>query len=249
MQLQFQRRLSSGFQALASYTWSHSLDNVSSDSSLEGPVTIVDPRQERGPSNFDVRYAFNAAATYDIPLRLKNAFANALLHNFSVDTTFAARSATPVNVVTGVNTVGGFGVSRPDLIPGIPLYLNDSTVGGGRRINRAAFIAPVGRQGNLGRNALRGFPMWQLDLALRRQFKLLEALDLQFRAEFFNILNHPNFGDPGSASLSTNALNNALFGQSTVVLGRSLASGGNGFNPLYQVGGPRSIQFALKLAF
>jgi hypothetical protein len=92
--------------------------------------------------------------------------------------------------------------------------------------------------------------MWQLDFAVRRQFHLNERVYLQFRADFFNIFNHPNFGDPGASS-STNALNNAQFGQSTFMLSKSLGNGGllGGFNPLYQVGGPRSIQFALKLNF
>jgi len=93
----------------------------------------------------------------------------------------------------------------------------------------------------LGRNALRGFGATQLDLTLRRQFRFTERLSLQARADFFNILNHPNFGNPG------NNLTNPLFGQSTQTLASSLGSGGanGGFNPLYQIGGPRSIQLAL----
>jgi hypothetical protein len=91
--------------------------------------------------------------------------------------------------------------------------------------------------------------VYQVDLALRRQFNLTERVRLQFRAEFFNLFNHPNFGDPGN--LEGNSLFSPLFGQSTTMLGRSLGSGGasGGFNPLYQVGGPRSIQFALKVQF
>jgi len=83
-----------------------------------------------------------------------------------------------------------------------------------------------------------------LDFALRRQFNLTERLHFQFRAEFFNIFNHPNFADP-IASLS-----NPNFGRSTSMLNTSLGSGGRaGFNPLYQIGGPRSIQFAARLSF
>jgi hypothetical protein len=165
-----------------------------------------------------------------------------------VDAIYRARSATPVNVVTGAAL---FGITfprtgRPDLVPEVPLYVDDPTVAGDRRINRAAFATPpVGRQGTLGRNALRGFPLSQLDFTLRRQFNLTERVYLQFRAEFFNLFNHPNFGDP------VNQLNLATFGQSLQMLGRNLGSGGTGggFNPIYQVGGPRSIQFALKLGF
>jgi hypothetical protein len=252
LQLQFQRRLSRGAQALVSYTWSHSIDDVSSDSSSEAPFAVkIDSRQERGPSDFDVRQAFNGALTYDIPSPFASGFAHAFTRNFSIDAIVTARSATPVNILTGAEAAGGSGVSRPDLVPGVSLYLNDPSVGGGRRINEAAFVTPVNRQGTLGRNALRGFSVRQFDLALRRQFSLTERIKLQARSEFFNIFNHPNFGDPGAGGSGTNILTNALFGRSTVMFGRGLGSGGGngGFNPLYQVGGPRSIQFALKLIF
>jgi hypothetical protein len=88
--------------------------------------------------------------------------------------------------------------------------------------------------------------VYQVDLALRRQFKLTERFGMQLRAEAFNIFNHPNFGDPQG-----NSLLSPFFGQSTSMLGRSLGSGGTsgGFNPLYQIGGPRSIQLALKVQF
>jgi hypothetical protein len=98
----------------------------------------------------------------------------------------------------------------------------------------------------LGRNALRGFGATQWDFAVRRQFSLRESLRLQFRAEFFNLLNHPNFGNPVSD------LSKTLFGQSTAMLGRSLGGqnvSSGGVNPIFQIGGPRSIQFALKLMF
>ena len=161
------------------------------------------------------------------------------------------RTAPPVNVVTGQNPFGGilsgaFGVQRPDLVSGVPLWIADPNVAGGKRINPAAFSVPATpRQGDLGRNALRGFGATQVDLTLRRQFKLHERLTLQARADFFNIFNHPNFGSP------INYLSSPLFGQSTQMLGASLGSGGQsgGLNPLYQIGGPRSVQLALKLLF
>src|SRR5262249_1416178 len=122
---------------------------------------------------------------------------------------------------------------------------SDPTVAGGRRINRAAFTAPpAGKQGTLGRNALNGFPVSQLDFALRREFALKERASLQFRAEFFNLFNHPNFGDPVVSSLTT-----PLFGQSIQMLNQDLGAFGRGFNALYQMGGPRSVQFALRLSF
>ena len=92
---------------------------------------------------------------------------------------------------------------------------------------------------------LRGLGAAQADVAFQRQFRITEQLNLRFRAEFFNIFNHPNFGNPN------NSLTDPLFGHSTQTLASSLGSGGanGGFNPLYQIGGPRSIQLALKVQF
>jgi hypothetical protein len=134
---------------------------------------------------------------------------------------------------------------RPNLIQGVPLYVDDPLVAGGRRINMAAFSTPpAGQQGNLGRNALRGFSVWQADLALRRQFNLSERLKLQLKAELFNIFNHPNFANPNG-----NLSQPATFGQSITMFGRSLSGIGAGLNSLYQIGGPRSIQLAAKIQF
>ncbi len=247
LQMQFQRRLTQGLQALASYTWSRSIDTASSDSPTAViPASGLEQSQERGPSAFDVRHSFTTAVTYNIPAPNVGAFGSAILRNWSVDALFRARSATPVNVTTPVVLFGLAGATRPDLVEGVPLYLDDPSVPGGRRINRAAFATPpIGRQGTLGRNALRGFGAWQLDLALRRQFNLTERINLQLRAEAFNLFNHPNFANPVSQ------LNNAQFGQSVSMLGRSLGSGGTtgGFSPLYQIGGPRSMHLAIKLNF
>jgi hypothetical protein len=108
-------------------------------------------------------------------------------------------------------------------------------------------------QGDLPRNALRGFGAAQWDFAIHRDFPIRESVKLQFRAEMFNLLNHPNFGQP-VGNLGPPSSPNPQFGQSQQMLGASLAGqGGNlgngAFNPLYQLGGPRSIQFALKLFF
>jgi hypothetical protein len=117
---------------------------------------------------------------------------------------------------------------------------------GGKIFNAAAFTAATaGQQGGLGRNVLRAFDAAQADVALQRVFRIREKVGLRLRGEFFNIFNHPNFGPP------TNMLSSPLFGYSTQTLANSLGSGGanGGFNPLYQIGGPRSVQLALKLAF
>ena len=116
---------------------------------------------------------------------------------------------------------------------------------GGKAFNPAALTAPpTGQQGDFGRNVLRGFGAGQADVAFQRKFHFTEKVGLRFRGEFFNLFNHPNFGPPD------NSLTDPLFGQSTQTLASSLAGGDDaGFNPLYQIGGPRSIQLALKLEF
>ena len=251
LQLTFQRRLSRGLQGLASYSFSHSIDIASSDTSagnLNTPGSIADPQVDRGDSNFDIRHSFTAGVTYDLPSpETSHKFVRQLMHDWSVDSFIFARSAPPVNVVSGTFFVNGVALApRPNLNAGVPLELFGSQYPGGKIFNRAAFTAaPAGTQGNFGRNVLRGFGAWQVDLSAQRNLRLTERVNLRFRAEFFNIFNHPNFGSP------VNTLTSALFGFSTQTLANSLGPGGanGGLNPLYQVGGPRSIQFALKLQF
>ena len=245
LQLQFQRRLSRGLQALVSYTWSHSIDIASAESPRNVSTTKIDPKTDRGSSDFDVRHSFSMAVTYDVPKMSANRIADSLLRGWSVDTIFRARTATPVDLIANTPPLFGVvGVTRPDVIAGVPLYVIDPTVPGRKRINSAAFTTPpAGRQGTLGRNVLRAFSVSQLDLAFRRTFNLGERFNLEVRSDFFNVFNHPNFGN------QDNFLGDPLFGQSLQMLGRDLGGGDGGFSPLYQIGGPRSIQLALKLQF
>ncbi|MCA1557457.1 MAG: TonB-dependent receptor, partial [Acidobacteria bacterium] len=230
------------------YTWAHSTDDDSDDSSTNF-FPGIGPNEERGPSNFDVRHSFTATFSYSIPSSLtrSDGLRGALLRDWSVEAIYRARTATPLSVLLRTNLILGDLVEtrRPDMVEAIPVYIKDPAAPGGRRINRDAFIIPAGRQGSLRRNALRGFGFSQLDFALRRQINLAERINLQLRAEFFNLLNHPNFGDP------VNDLGSNLFGQSIQMMGKSLGTGGvnGGLSPLYQVGGPRSIQLAVKLQF
>jgi hypothetical protein len=275
LEVQFQRRLSQGLQALASYTWAHSIDTASAGSAgvsgnLLGPSSIAN--QNRGPSDFDIRNTFSAALTYDIPAPKINAFANAILHGWSVENIILARSAPPVDVQDASPSFFFFNNIyladiRPDLVPGQPLYLYGSQClqppplplgcPGGRGINPNAFQDPPTdpntgaplRQGNVPRNFLRGFGAAQWNFAVHREFPIHESLKVQFRAEMFNILNHPNFGPPFARFLTGGYPG---FGIPSQMLGQSLNNmnqGGGGFSSLYQMGGPRSIQVALKLTF
>jgi hypothetical protein len=253
LQLKLQRRLAQGLQVLASYNFSHSLDISSDDFFLfNTPGSVADPGIDRGNSDFDVRHSATAAISYDVPSPVRNRAGRTLLGDWSVDTFLLARSGLPVDISGATFVTNGVRfVARPDLVPGQPFYLKGSQFPGGKAFNPAAFTSPAaGQQGDLGRNVLRGFGAWQVDFALRRQFHVTERIRLQFRGEFFNVFNHPNFGDPLRGSVFT-SISNPLFGVSTQTLASSLGSGGasGGLNPLYQVGGPRSIQLALKLTF
>jgi Carboxypeptidase regulatory-like domain len=268
LQLQFRRRLSRGLEALASYTFSHSIDDASAGSlgnAANTAVPALAPNEDRGPSDFDIRHAFSAAATYDIPTPRAMAPVRILFGGWSVENIVQARSAPPVNVYDSafVYLNEGYSEVRPDVVSGIPLYLYGSQYPGGKIINNTPNLGGPGcvgpfcppptdangnpiRQGDLGRNALRGFGATQWDCAIHREFRFAESVKLQFRAELFNVLNHPNFAPP------VGDINNPQFGQSTQLLGQALGGGnigGGGFSPLYQLGGPRSIQLALKLFF
>ncbi|MGB8061805.1 MAG: TonB-dependent receptor [Candidatus Sulfotelmatobacter sp.] len=269
LQLQFRRRLSEGLQVLASYSWAHSIDTGSTGS---GGLTLGDvySRQlgaslNRGPSDFDIRNSVSAALTYDIPAADGNRLVQIFSQGWSTQNTLQARSATPVTVAFPAFTyqIGPTpAIIRPDVVPGQPFYLSEAQClpvlltqcPGGKGFNPAAFTPPPldpttgepTRQGDLGRNALRGFGAWQWDFALHRDFPLREQIKLQFRVEMFNLLNHPNFGPPDGG------LGSSYFGWSDQTLGQSLNTGndgGGGFSTLYQLGGPRSVQLALKLNF
>jgi len=244
LQVEFQRRLAHGLEALASYTWSHAIDDESFNgdwSNANGTYDVL----LRGNADFDVRQNFSAAVIYSVPGDYANRIAGALLKNWGVDLRQTNMTAMPVDITDG-STIVPFShqnaILRPDIVPGVPVYLKEPSAPGGRIVNYNAFTAPAGPLGDEPRNFVRGFGTWQTDLAIRREFPLAERLKLQFRAEAFNLFNHPNFGfiyndimywPPPQFGEAWNTLNNAL----------------GGLNPLYQMGGPRSLQLALRLQF
>jgi hypothetical protein len=268
LQIQFQRRLSRGLQALVSYTWAHSIDTASAGSAFGNEANAIvpgiNPNVNRGPSDFDIRSALSGAVTYDIPVPHAGTLTRAILGGWSLQNIIQARSAIPVNIVDQIffELFGGLTSVRPDVIPEQPFYLFGGQYPGGQSFNPAAFTDPPttsagcvpgvdfpcdpARQGTLGRNALRGFGAVQWDFAMHRDFPIRERFKLQFRAELFNVINHPNFGPPNGA------FGFQGFGLSTQTLAQSLGGsnlGNGGFDPLYQLGGPRSVQLALKLIF
>ena len=258
----YQRRLVNGLQMMASYNWSHSIDNGSNSDYTLPNNTIESASNERGSSDFDIRHSFQTAVTYSLPSHYRSHFVNAVLGHWGTDAVFHARTAIPINISDSAVdfsqlTPGLTLAERPNVVPGQPLFLFGGacasayripTCPGGMGLNKAAFAAPLpGVQGDMPRNALRGFGWAQLDFTLRREFPIHEHVALQFRADVFNITNTPFFG------LSGNSLNfgSPAFGTSSAMLDNSLFSSGtvSGFNPLYQIGGPRSMQLSLKLVF
>ena len=246
LQAQYQRRFSRGLQVLASYSFGKSLDNVSEEANnnLQAVTGKFDVKSDYAPSNFDIRHSFNSAVSYEIPSLFKDGIGKMIFSGFGLDATFRARTATPVNVVSGVNrfNIGTTTVLRPDYVAGQPLYIDDRNAPGGRIFNRNAFVVPPAnenRQGTFGRNVLRGFGANQLDLSLRRTFGFTETVNLQLRADGFNILNRANFANPSGV------LPNANFGRSVQMLGNGLG----GLSSLYQIGGPRSFQLSAKVNF
>jgi hypothetical protein len=235
LEAQYRRKMWRGVQALATYTWSHSLDNDSSDSFL---LWAAPGPSDRGASDFDLRHSLVATATYE-PARLVG---------WGLDSVFRARSGFPITVLQaeqyqGIALMNAF---RPDLVYGQPLWLSSPGDAGGKRLNPAAFAATApGQQGSLGRNAIAGLGMWQVDLALRREFRFSEQRRLLLRIEAFNVLNHANFGDP------SRYLNSPVFGQSISMLNAMLGTGspGSGLAPILQTGGPRSLQGTVRFQF
>jgi hypothetical protein len=246
LQVQYRRRVAQGLQTLASYAWSHSIDDDSSDAFLvwTGPGASV--AGDQGSSDFDLRHSFTGALTYEFPRRA--AGVGRFLNGWALDTMLRARSGFPITVLEseqymGIALANAF---RPDLAAGAPVWVVDPSAPGGRRINPSAFrLTASGKQGTLGRNAITGFGMSQVDLAARREFRLGERGTLQFRMEAFNALNEANFADP------VRFLNSPMFGRSTSMLNLMLGSGspGSGLAPLLQTGGARSFQAALRFHF
>lgn len=264
-QLQYRRPLSSRIQALLNYTYSHSLDNASNDVIAGLSNTVISAANDYSSSDFDVRHSFSGALTFAIPSVGRSGALARLTRDWSLDTVIVARTGFPINPEVSSPSSLGASHIRPDLVPGQPFYLSGAQCAqvfgpvsqggngvlqggqvcpGGKGLNPAAFntTAPVSqnRQGTLGRNAIPGFGLTQVDLSIGRRFAITDRLNLQFRADAFNLFNHPNFTNPSGNPVSAPSF---LLSQET------LNTGLGGLNPIFQEGGPRSLQLSLRLAF
>lgn len=266
LQGQFTRRLSRGLTAMGSYTWSHCIDY--------GSYNFGETAQ-RGNCAFDIRHNFSGAFSYDLPNVGHNALLRALANHWGIDNRFTARTAFPIDLHGSEKPLanGQTYDSGLSLVPGQPVFLYGANCAavlqdpnqiqelqpgqgcpGGKALNPNAFeqvLCPASDptcKGNVPRNSLRLFGAWQMDLAVRREFPVFENLRLQFRAEAFNVFNHPNFGAVDGNCFGTDGVPgcfNGVFGIAQSTLANSLGI----LSPQYQMGGPRSMQFALRLVF
>lgn len=229
MQMMYRSRDLRGLQGTVSYTLAHAIDNGSWDSAT---YLVFRGVSDRASSNFDVRHSFQAALSYDL--------GRIGARGWLVSGTFRSRTGFPIDVISADNPFGlGFDNDvRPDLVPGVPIWI-------GRQLNPAAFSVPVGRQGSLGRNAITGFGLTQLDLAVQRDLVTSEQTRLQFRVEAYNVTNTPNYADP------VRMLSSPLFGMSPSLANLMLGSGrpNSGLTPAFQSGGPRVFQAGFTLRF
>jgi hypothetical protein len=248
----FEHRFTAGLYFLNSFTWSKALGNseqsleVSPGYAVSNPQNIRNLAAERGPSTFDVKFINVTSLVYQIPFgkgrrfgSASNALVDGILGGWEINTINTANSGLPINVVytpvaandvTGrIPDYRGEAVMRPNLV-------GDPTGSSGaasvdRYFNPAAFAVPAAGSaspfGNVGRNSFRGPNFYQWDLGIDKNFRLgfREGAALQFRSEFFNVLNHTNFGLP------TQDVTSAAFGTIRTTFPA------------------RQIQFALKLLF
>jgi hypothetical protein len=254
VQVQFQRRMSHGLQALVSYNFSKATDTGSNDGTgfvVRSVSQIVVP--PLAPSDYDLRHSIAGAVSYEVPTPTWGRAGNAILKGWAVDGLVRASSAPPLTVVVGnQNSVVGYHQVLANVVPGQPFWIPDPTQPAGRALNPAAFSTPAdGVQGNYPRNSLRSpYSIDQTDIAVRRRFNLTERVKLDVRAEYFNVFNHPMFGAPGGNQPNT-GFGISGFGKVDTTTNEALGGGGAGGGQsfLYALGGPRSAQFTLKLLF
>jgi len=263
LQTNVTRRFGKGLQYQGSYTFSRNIDTAASTFGTviaQNSGNIPNPfnmRSERGLSGIDPRHQFSSNFTYDLPLaRNSHGLVKTLIGGWQTNMIFTARGGLPFDIQSGYISRGlgrsrsGSGSppgDRPDVAPG---FSNNPTQGvsagcqgvaKGQQLGTptlyydpCAFVLPPdGTFGNLGKNTLIGPRLVNLDFAMKKQFDITERVNLQFRAELFNILNHPNFG-------------NMIV---TVFAGGAGARNGSAGQILNTATDPRQMQFALRLSF
>ncbi|GGA70265.1 hypothetical protein GCM10011507_22250 [Edaphobacter acidisoli] len=243
-----QHRLSSTFSLLANYTWSKCLNIEDAQGDLASTTVEnpANPGMDYGPCGSDYRNVENVSLVTRSAFHLANRFASLAANGWEFAPLIHIVSGAPFTVTSGVdNSFTDVGNDRPNLVPGVPVYLHQklrSASGAANRgyLNPAAFsqVCPsgstpltcsgYGTYGNIGKNSFRGPTSLQFDAQVSRVFPIHERFNATLRLEAFNVLNHPIFGNP------TAGLSSSTFGQVS-----GLASGTNA----------RLFQGSIKLSF
>ncbi len=239
-----QHRLSSSFSLLANYTWSKclSLSDAQGDYAATQVENPTNPALDYGPCGSDYRNIENIVVITKSNFHISNRITSWLVNNWELAPLVHIQSGAPFTVTSGQdNSFTAIGNDRPNLIPGVPIYLHQQIRSGSGQANRgylnpAAFaqvtagcptpISPAtcagyGTYGNIKRNSFRGVTNYQFDAQVSRIFPIHESLNLTLRLEAFNVLNHPNFniptgtttGTPGAPTGGMAVLTSGTFGQ------------------------------------
>jgi hypothetical protein len=261
-------RFSGGWQAQASYSWSKSIDDTSGSYSADGGGGISNPTNQaadHGLSSFNRAQNFHLSGLYNLPVAA-HGFVGQVINGWQLTGIFTYLSGAPANIGTiatrADNSVGASG-AKPNAVANCNLYTGitpEQAASGQSWYNAACFTpAPLGVYGNAGRNTIIGPDIWGLDDSITKDWKVTkisERFTVQFRAEAFNILNHPTFQNPNvtpfNSALSA-AVNAANSGGCTAAAG-NLASCGvsvNGSSGRITAtnSSPRQIQLVLRITF
>ncbi len=226
LQVSLRRHMGKGLTLDANYTWSHEFDDAVNI--FNAFQNSADPMMDWAPGDIDVRNNFTLGLVYDIPVA--QSLPRRLAEGWQISTLLQARSGLPYTIALAPPFLG-IDQLRPNLVPGVDPFANSSVPDS--QINPAAFVAPpAGEYGNVPRNFGRGPGFNQLDFALSKTTGLSERYKLQFRAEAFNLFNHPNFANPVSV------LNSSDFGKSVSTIGNKVGTGTS-----------RQMQLAVKFLF
>jgi len=234
LQVGLNRRFSHGVQSQVSYTWSKCLDDASGTYGLEGGIpwsVPLDGSFDHGRCLFDRPQVFNWSGVYALPFKQ-----NILVKGWQMSGGLLAQSGSPWNVTVGFDQSGDVvaGSERPNLVMPANQIMTGAVT---QWANPAGFSLPApGTFGNLQRDFLAGPDTVNLNYAVMKETQIKEQVRLQFRAEFFNLFNHPNFALPNASAFV------------------QTANGGGAPNPTFgkitaTTTSSRQIQFALKLLF
>ena len=248
-----------GFSGFSTYTFSKSLDGASDGinfnfANAAFPQDSTNLAAEKGPSTFDTRHRWTTLFNYVVPDI--HHVPQVLGAGWQLNSVITVQSGRPINIITDAPGVNSNYVQRPDILPGVNPILPNWTPSTGY-LNPAAFAYPAvtaadpnGYFGDLGRDEIYGPGFWNYDLSATKNFQIRERFQLQFRAEFFNIFNHPNFALPSNVItpgfLSDHVTPNPNASTAGLITQTPDVAQGN---PGLGGGGPRVMQFGIRFQF